>query len=151
MVEKAESMPWLSWDRAFLHQPDAHFSIDPLRTRRCCKGRKTNPYIALVTKLDNSFPKMIPSDKSPTQCSAPPKGPLSQEMCCNILDVWMQITQRYAELPEQCNGSTAERQLPSVKVEKSVCICWVYLILPKLVPMNTKGKRGGEEKEEKKG
>lgn len=49
------------------------------------------------------------------------------------------IRRWYAEPPQQCTGLIAERQLPPAKVEKSASICWVYLILPKLVPINTKG------------
>lgn len=43
-------------------------------------------------------------------------------------------------------GLTAERLLPPAKVEKEVSICWVYLILPKLVPIDTKELLSAEKK-----
>jgi len=43
-----------------------------------------------------------------------------------------------------------ERQLPPAKVEKAVSISWACLILPKLVPINTKGLLSAGKKKKKK-
>lgn len=152
MVEKAEPMHWLSPYRTFLLQPDAQFSMWFTLHEMMLQGKKDKLIQCFRNEAgqDNSLPKMIPSGKSPPLNALP----LQRDQCHGrrAATFWMSLCrQRDAEHPQQCNGSTAERQLPPVKVEKSVSICWVYLILLKLVPTNTKGRRGREEKEGKKG